>query len=82
MSILTEAIAALETENSKLKAELLRMRHFAKKEFERGLAEGQTTQAILEVQGRDRFLRSLSCSKCGCYFKYRLYGIDGFSYGK
>lgn len=28
-------------------------------EFERGVVEGSTTQAMLEIQGRERFLESI-----------------------
>ena len=37
----------------------------AESEYQRGLEEGRSCQAILEIQGRERFMDGLVCAKCG-----------------
>lgn len=39
--------------------ELVRLREHARAEYQRGLEEGSSCQAILEIQGRERFVQEL-----------------------
>jgi len=50
-------------ELKKLKAEVERLKQHAHAEYQRGLEEGRATQAILEIQGRERFLNELKAAE-------------------
>ena len=54
-----EEHTGLWREAEKAVAEIDRLTRFARAEFERGFQEGEAKQAILEIQGRERFLAEL-----------------------
>lgn len=58
MGTIAGAVAELEQKVERLEQKV-------KTEFERGFTEGECKQAILELQGQDRFLSELKCKKCG-----------------
>lgn len=52
---------------NKQQAEIERLQVHAESEYRRGLEEGSSCQAILEIQGRERFLKELKedgCPRC------------------
>ena len=47
----------------KMNAEIAWLKQHAKAEFDRGLKEGESKQAILEIQARERFLEELRAER-------------------